>query len=117
MAKLSANAQRKLDVLEEARRKWDRIHSLVELAGSQRTGQDMYVSQIRRAAEDVNRVFLNGGFGPLAEEAKQMALATKRGGTIRTKVNAMRELVVSVRTGMERAVRLVHEEERMSQEI
>jgi hypothetical protein len=117
MAKLSANAQRKLDVLEEARRKWDRIHSLVELAGSQQTGQDMYVTQIRRAAEDVNRVFLNGGFGPLAEEAKQMTLATKRGGTFRTKVNAMREFVVSVRVGMERAEKAVYEEERMSREI
>jgi hypothetical protein len=117
MAKLSANAQRKLDVLEEARRKWDRIHSLVEMAGSQQTGQDMYVNQIRRAAEDVNRVFLNGGFGPLAEEAKQMVLATRRGGTIRAKVNAMRELVVSVRAGMERAEKAVHEDERMSREV
>ncbi|UCG89262.1 MAG: hypothetical protein JSW71_12265 [Gemmatimonadota bacterium] len=117
MAKLSANAQRKLDVLEEARRKWDRIHSLVEMAGSQQTGQDMYVSQVRRAAEDVNRVFLSGGFGPLAEDAKQMALATKRGGTIRTKVNAMREIVALVRVGIERAEKAVHEEERMSREI
>ncbi|UCD23657.1 MAG: hypothetical protein JSW51_11550 [Gemmatimonadota bacterium] len=116
MPKLSSKAQRKLDALDEARRKWDRIHSLVELCGSQPTGHDMYLGQIRRAAQDVGRVFMTSGNGPLADQANQMVLATKRGGTIQTKLRAMRELVVSVRGGLERAERSVHDEEKQGVE-
>ena len=112
MGKLSTKGQKKLDALDEARRKWDRIHSLVEMCGSQPTGQDMYLGQIRRAAQDVGRVFMNSGNGPLADQANQMVLATKRGGTVQTKLRAMRELVVSVRGGIERAEKAVHDEER-----
>jgi len=116
MAKLSSKAQRKLEALDEARRKWDRIHSLVELCGSQAAGQDMYLGQIRRAAQDVGRVFMNSGNGPLADQANQLVLATKRGGTLQTKMRPMRELVASGRGGMERAVKAVHDEERKSSE-
>ena len=116
MAKMSSNAQRKLEALSEARRKWDRIHSLVEQCGSQQTGQDMYLSQIRRAAQDVGRVFMNSGNGPLADQANQMVLATKRGGTIQTKLRPMRELVVAVRGGIERAEKAVYDEESKSLE-
>lgn len=112
MAKMSSNAQRRLDSLNEARRKWDRIHSLVELCGSQPSGQDMFLSQIRRAAQDVGRVFMNSGNGPLADQTNQMVLATKRGGTIQTKLRSMRELVVSVRGGLERAEKAVYDEEK-----
>ena len=63
--KVSIKAQKKLEVLTESRRKWDRVHSLVELAASQKTGQEMYLSQLRRAAEDVARVFMNGGYDKL----------------------------------------------------
>jgi len=84
--KLSSGAQRKLDALVEARRKMDRIHSLVELAASQPSGEEMYLGQIRRAAADVGRVFMNNGYGPLADATNQMSLATKRGGKIQTKV-------------------------------
>jgi hypothetical protein len=110
--KLSSGAQRKLDALEEARRKMDRIHSLVEMAGSQPTGEDMYLGQIRRAAADVGRVFMNNGYGPLADATNQMTLATKRSGKIQTKVRSLRELVGSVRAGMERAEKSVYEEDK-----
>jgi len=111
-SKLSANAQQKLSALEEARRKWDRIHGLVELAATQKTGQDMYLGQIRRAAQDVSRVFLNNGMGPLADGANQMALLVRRGGTIQSKLRAMREQVASVRGGIERAEKAVIDEDK-----
>jgi len=94
---------KKLDVLAEARRKWDRVHSLVEMTASQKVGQDMYLGQIRRAAEDVSRVLMNGGYGPLAGSAGEMALTTKRGGTLQTKLRQMREIVGSVHAGIDRA--------------
>ena len=117
MAKLSIKAQRKFDALNEARRKWDRIHSLVEQCGSQPTGQDMYLGQIRRAAQDVGRVFMNSGNGPLADQANQLVLATKRSGTIQTKMRAMRELVASGRGGIERAEKAVADEERKASDV
>jgi len=110
--KLSSGAQRKLDALVEARRKMDRIHSLVELAASQPSGEEMYLGQIRRAAADVGRVFMNNGYGPLADATNQMSLATKRGGKIQTKVRSLRELVASVKAGMERAEKAVYEEDK-----
>jgi hypothetical protein len=110
--KLSSRAQRKLDALEEARRKVDRIHSLVELAASQPSTAEMYLGQIRRAAADVGRVFMNNGYGPLADATNQMSLATKRGGQVQTKVRSLRELVASVKAGMERAQKAVYDEEK-----
>ncbi len=106
-SKLSARAQLKLDALGEARRKWDRVHHLVEMVATQKVGHDMYFTQIRRAAEDVSRVFLNNGYGPLADSAKQMALLVRRGGTMQSKMRSMREQVGSVRAGIERAERAV----------
>ncbi len=106
-SKLSNRAQMKLAALEEARRKWDRVHHLVEMVATQKVGQDMYLTQIRRASEDVGRVFLNNGYGPLADSAKQMALLVRRGGTIQSRVRSMREQVGSVRAGIERAEKAV----------
>lgn len=112
--KLSANAMKQLEVLTEARRKWDRVHSLVEMTASQKVGQDMYLSQIKRAAEDVARVCMNGGYGPLAGNAGEMALIVKRGGTMQTKIRQMREIVGSVHNGIERAEKSVMDSEKES---
>ena len=110
--KLSSKAQKKLDVLQEARRKWDRVRSLVEQAATQKTGQDMYLSQIRRTAEDVGRVFMAGGYGPLADGANQISLLVKRGGTLQSKLRSMRELVGTVHSGIERAEKAVIDEDK-----
>jgi len=114
--KLSSRAQKKLDQLTEARRKWDRIRGLVELLATQRVGHDLYLGQIRRTAQDVQRVFMNAGLGPLADGANQMVLQTRRGGTLQTKLRGMREIVVSVTGGIERAEKTVVDEDRQSSE-
>ncbi len=106
-SKLSSKALRILEALEEARRKWDRVHSLVEKVAGARTGQDMYLSQISRAAAHVNRLFMSNGLGPLADTANQLSMLVRRGGTMQSKVRSMREMVVSVRAGMERAKKAV----------
>jgi len=110
--KLSSKAMKQLETLAEARRKWDRVRSLVEQVASQKTGQDMFLTQIKRAAEDVARVFMNGGYGPLAGNASDMALLVKRGGTLQAKLGAMRELVGSVLGGIERAEKGVMDAEK-----
>lgn len=106
-SKLSTKAQNKLSALEEATRKWDRVHSLVEQVASARSGQDMFLSQIGRAARDVNRLFMNNGLGPLADNANQLAMLVRRGGSLTSKLRPMRDLVVAVRSGIERAEKAV----------
>jgi hypothetical protein len=111
-SKLSVKAQQKMESLTEARRKWDRVHSLIEQAAAQKSGHDMYLQQIRRTAQDVSRVFLDNGLGPLADGANEMVLLSRRGGTLHSKLGAMREQVGVVRGGIERAERAVEAEEK-----
>ena len=114
--KLSSKAMKQLETLTEARRKWDRVRSLVETVASQKTGQDMFLTQIKRAAEDVGRVFMNGGYGPLAGNANDMAVLVKRGGSLQSKLGAMRELVGSVLGGIDRAEKGVMDAEKAGPE-
>lgn len=110
--KLSAQAQLKIDVLTEVRRKWDRVHGLVEQYGSARTGEDTYLSQISRTAAGVSRIFMNNGLGIMADTANQMAMLAKRGTGKQTKIRAMREFVVSVRQAMERTEKMIMDGEK-----
>jgi tRNA nucleotidyltransferase (CCA-adding enzyme) len=109
--KLSAKAQQKLDVLTEARRKWDRVHSLVEQYSSANTGEDAFLSQIYRTATEVARIFMNQGYGVMADSANQLAMLAKRGSSKQTKLRAMRELVVSVKAAIEHAEKMVAQED------
>lgn len=109
--KLSANAQQKLEVLAEARRKWDRAHSLVEQYGSMATGEDAFLSQIYRTATDVARIFMNHGYGVMADQANQLATLAKRGSSKQSKLRTMRELIASVKAAIEHAEKMVVQED------
>ena len=111
-SKLSSKALKKLAALEEAKRKWDRVHALVEQAATQPASLDVLLRGCRHASEDVSRIFSNSGFGPLADAADGLRLVMRRAGAFSTKLGAMREVVGSVYTGIERAVRAVHDDER-----
>ena len=115
--KLSAKARIRLGVLEEARRKWDRVHALVEKVVSashseqsrRETGRGSpvqhLVSQLSRASHDVSRLFADKGLEGLAQEAAQIADLIRRGGPIERHFARMRELVGTVSTAMELAER------------
>ena len=108
--KLSAKAQQKLDSLQEATRKLDRIHGMVEQYASSKA--DYYAAMISRAGADLGRVFMNAGLGVMADHAKQMGVLAKRGGATATKFRGLRELVGSLRGELDRATKAVHEAER-----
>lgn len=105
--KLSAKAQQKLDSLEEAARKLDRIHGLVEQFAS--TKMDYYAGMISRAGADLGRVFMNSGMGVMADHANQMGMLAKRGGTTTSKFRGLRELVGALRGEIDRATKAVHQ--------
>lgn len=101
--KLSSQAQLKMDVLTEVRRKWQRVYGLVEQYGSAKTSEDAFLSQITRASTDISRILMNNGYGVMADTANQMAMLAKRATGKPMKHRAMRDYVVSLRQAMDRA--------------
>ncbi|HKI95769.1 MAG TPA: hypothetical protein VJ992_10815 [Gemmatimonadales bacterium] len=110
--KLSAGAQIKLDALIGARRKWDRVRMLVEQYATARNGQEQYASMITRAARDVGRVFMNNGWGVMADGANQIGMLARRGGATTTKFRGLREYVGSVYAAIDREEKKIVTEDR-----
>ena len=108
-SKISAKAQQKLDLLLTARRKTDRLHSLVEQYAT--TGQDLFASQIARAATELARALMGAGYGPMADYANQLGMGAKRGGATQSKYRALRDAVAQLRPAIERAEKAVHTED------
>jgi len=113
--KLSAKAQLKIEVLAEARRKLDRIHSLVEQYAGTGHGEDAFLGPMARTATEVARLVMNNGYGVMADQANQIAMLAKRGTGKQTKVRTLRELVVSVRQAMDHAEKMIIEEDKAEQ--
>jgi hypothetical protein len=107
-SKLSGTALKKLDTLEEARSKWDRIHSLLEHAAAPTGGRDQFLRQCRRAAEELARLLSGSGFGNLADTASQLAMLIGRTRNFEQRVGSIREAVAAVLTGIERAESAIH---------
>lgn len=108
-SKLSAKAQQKLELLETARRKTDRLHSLVEQYAA--TGQDMFTSQISRTATELGRALMGAGYGVMADYANQLGMGAKRGGATQSKYRLLRDAVAALRPAIERAEKAVYGEE------
>lgn len=107
--KLSSKAQQKLDLLIEARRKTDRLYSLVEQYAG--TGADHFASMISRAGTELGRVLLNAGLGVMADHANSMAMLARRGGATQSKFRGLRELVSHLNGELERAVKKVESDD------
>src|SRR5574341_1282107 len=110
--KLSAKAQLKIDMIQTARRKFDRIHSLVEQYASMKKGEDSMMSPISHTATEVARLFMNNGMGIMADQSNQIGMMAKRGAGKVTKLRTFRELIASVRAAMEHAEKMVLEEDK-----
>ena len=103
--KLSAKARMRLGVLKEAREKWGHVHSLVEKVVSAKEGHNHLIRQIIRASHDVGMILADNGFPEITESADQIVALINQGGPIERKFARMRELVGTVRTGLERVER------------
>ncbi len=114
--KLSAKAQLKLDMFMMARRKYDRIHSLVEQYAGLKKGEDAMMGPISRTAIEVARVFMNNGYGIMADQTNQIAMLAKRAVPKPSRLRSFRELVASVRAAMDHAEKMVIEEDKAEQE-
>lgn len=110
--KLSGGAQLKLDVLSQARRKFDRIYSLVEQYAGTGKGDDVFLSPITRTATEVARAFMQNGYGVMADHANQIGMMAKRAGPKPAKLRTFRERIASVRSAIEHAEKMIIEEEK-----
>src|SRR4026207_2218145 len=106
-SKLSIKAQLQVGVLEEAKRKADRIHALIEQMIGARVGQEGLLQPIGRAAVDLQRLLMNNGLGVMADASNQIAMLAKRGGSIQTKTRSFRELVNSIKSAIDTRTKVV----------
>ncbi len=90
-AKLSPADQQKMEALGEGKRKWDRIHALVEKAASEERARETLMRQCHRNASAVGRFFANNALGLLAQTANDLALTIKRSGRFEMRLRSMRE--------------------------
>ncbi len=105
MAKLSGAQMVKLESLEEARRKWDRVRKLVEQAAASPKSQDDLIRQCLRTSSEVGRFLSSNGFGALANHTIELASVIRRPGTVQAKIGAMREAVGKAYVGFDRVRR------------
>jgi len=106
-SKLSTKAQLQLGVLEEARRKVDRIYALVEQMAGARVGQEGLMPPIGRAATELARLLMNNGLGVMADTSNQIAMLAKRGGSVQTKTRGFREMVNSIKAAIDTRAKVI----------
>jgi hypothetical protein len=109
MAKISAEDQRKMEGLEEAKRKWDHVYSLVEqaAAGGARRPDPVYVGQIGRAAKGVARTLNECGFPVIGQAADELQMILRRGSA---PIRNARDRTATVRAAIDQAYRTTRAE-------
>lgn len=110
--KLSIAAQQEMVFFEEAKKKIDHLHALIEQMAAAKIGQVELMGPIGRAATDVQRVLMNGGYGVMADSANQITMNAKRGGGMNMKIRAFRELVNSIKAAMDTRIKVMIAEDK-----
>ena len=108
MAKLRGSALAKQAALEEVRRKWDRMYSLVKQA--QARSDIALMRQIGRGAAVVARVLSENGFGGISQSVAELELMARQAKADPGKLRTMAELVASVRGLLDRAEIKLHKD-------
>lgn len=109
--KMSARAQKRMAFFDEAKVKVDRLYALIEQYATARSAQDQFLGPISRTAQDVSQLFMDGGEAVMGDDANQIAMLARRGGLVNMKARAFRELVGSIRSGVDTAVKVIIAEE------
>jgi len=116
VGKLSIAAQQQMLFFDEVKTKVDRLHSLIEQMVVAKIGQAEFMGPIGRTATDVQRIFMNGGYGVMADSANQIAMNAKRGGSMQMKIRSFRELVSSIKAAMDTNIKMIIAEEAHKEE-
>lgn len=108
VAKLHGSALAKQAALEEVRRKWDHVYSLVKQA--QARSDIALMRQINRSAAAVARVLTESGFGGMAQSVTELEVMSRRAKVDPGKLRTMAELVAGVRSLLDQAERRLHKD-------
>ena len=111
--KLSIAAQQEMAFFDEARKKVDRMHSLVEQLAATRipAQQTAFIQPIQRVATEAQVLFMNAGYGVMADSCNQLVMKCKGGGAMNTKIRNFRELTTSVKSAMDVRIKIIIAEE------
>ena len=109
--KMSIQAQQTLLFFDEVRVKTDHLYALIEQYAGAKSNVDQYLGPIGRTAIDVNRLFMNRGYGVMADTANQISMLAKRGGSQNTKSRGFRELISSIRSAIDTNIKIIIAEE------
>jgi hypothetical protein len=110
--KLTGAGQQRQKALEESMLQVQMLHGLVErMAMAHRQAQPLhgFVQQFKRAVVPLTDL-LKGQYGPIADQVTHMVLIATRGGNDRTRVNALREGLGSVKSALDVSMRKLYED-------
>ncbi|MSR05722.1 MAG: hypothetical protein EXR93_01425 [Gemmatimonadetes bacterium] len=93
-----------------------RLHALIEQMAAAKVGQAELNGPISRTATDVQRLFMNAGYGVMADSANQIVMNAKRGGGVPMKIRTYRELVNSIKAAMETRIKVMLAEDKRKDE-
>lgn len=108
--KLSGTQLQKMDLLGDAKVKWDRIRILVEKAATEERAREGLLRQCTQACAQLGRAMSNAGIGSVADTANELGFVAKRSGRFDMRLGMMRELVGKGYAGIDRAQNAVRDE-------
>jgi hypothetical protein len=109
--KLSSRQLSQLAFLETLPPKFDRVHSVIEQMASQQA-DDSVVRGLGRLLDKIKLHAQAHGLGGIADTAGFMGTMARRGGGLQMKVRGLRELLGSLRTNFDGAVKAASTPER-----
>lgn len=111
--KLSPRAQQKLSSLQQLGDKVQHVHGLVERYAGARDSRQAEAQSLplRRAFGRLKIELMGAGFDHMSQLAGSMEIATRRGGSQRTKARILREGVASLRFQVEQEQKKVVSED------
>jgi len=111
--KLSARQLSQLAYLETLPPKLARVHTVIEQMASMQV-DDSVVRGLGRVLDDIKSQSQAMGLGGLADTAGYMGTMTRRGGSLQMRVRGLRELLGSLKTNYDGAVKAASIPERGS---
>ena len=109
--KLSSRQQSQLAFLETLPPKIAKVHGVIEQMASQQV-DDSVVRGLGRLLDDIKAGAQSHGLGGIADTAGYMGTMARRGGGLQMKVRGLRELLGSLKTNFDGAVKAASTPER-----
>jgi hypothetical protein len=113
--KLSSRQLSQLAYLDTLPPKFERIHNVIEQMAGQQADESV-VRGLGRVLDEIKAQSQAMGLGGISDTAGYMGTMARRGGSLQMKVRGLRELLGSLKTNYEGAVKAASLPERVDQD-